>query len=582
MPNKLSELGKGIFLLQAHIKRLQARRLRQQQRLDRIRHWRLTAGLGGFLLLIFSQVQKGWGLEWLAFLVFWPSFLVFYRASRQRLNFINSLAALEKFYEHQWMAISGTTPSHTSIDSMADPDLARDLDLTTLFDQLNLCHTSQGAETLNRWLCQVNLDPQQWEERQEQLKLLALHPHSLRRWHTFKPAKPIALDRLQQEFSRPFLQEKPWWIHIIPLSWLTSMALLITGTLGDPLRWTLLIFVGSSLLFLQKTQYLLSRLEGLSLEMQPLAQSLKVLHRLSASLNFVSSLKEDQPQKDLKTIHFWIALLSVRTNPILFYILNTLLPWDYTLALWVERHRHNFLKGFLKWSEELENLDVLMALVTPSFYQPTCWPERSTQDFIVCKGLVHPLLPQTQRVPNDFNNHPHPLILITGSNMSGKSTFLRALGINFCLARIGAPVFAHSFSFADKKIVTCIRVSDSLRDGQSYFYAEVQRIKKIVNLAANTPLLFMIDEPLRGTNNQERLIGNQNILQRLLKNQGRGFICTHDLELTKMAEEFSEVANYHFDDHWEQGQLSFDYKIKPGPSQTTNALKILEREGLLS
>jgi DNA mismatch repair ATPase MutS len=130
-------------------------------------------------------------------------------------------------------------------------------------------------------------------------------------------------------------------------------------------------------------------------------------------------------------------------------------------------------------------------------------------------------------------------------------------------------------------LVTCIRVSDSLRDGQSYFFAEVQRMKGILQKARQQNILFLIDEPLRGTNNRERLIGNQKYLQQVLEAQAFGFISTHDLELTALADASPFIANYHFSEQWDQGDLLFDYKIKAGPSKTTNALKILQREGLI-
>ena len=202
----------------------------------------------------------------------------------------------------------------------------------------------------------------------------------------------------------------------------------------------------------------------------------------------------------------------------------------------------------------------------------------------ICE-MAHPLLPQDKVVRNNFlQKKMEGLFILTGSNMSGKSTFLRTLGINFCLARIGAPVFAKSFIFPDIDLHTCIHVSDSLRDGQSYFYAEVKALSQILQSTKEKPIFFLIDEPLRGTNNRERLLGNQFFFKKLLKKKSIGFVSTHDLDMTQMDQYSHQVKNYHFSEKYIEDynnqQLVFSYKIKEGPCPSTNALKILAQEGL--
>jgi DNA mismatch repair ATPase MutS len=172
--------------------------------------------------------------------------------------------------------------------------------------------------------------------------------------------------------------------------------------------------------------------------------------------------------------------------------------------------------------------------------------------------------------------------LITGSNMAGKSTFIKTIGVNLCLAYAGGPVDAASFHALPFRLHTCIRISDSLTDGFSYFYAEVKCLRRLMDELADEsmPLLYLIDEIFRGTNNRERLIGSRAYLRTIAGMRGIGFVATHDLELTSLAEENQLVSNYHFRDAVEAGRLVFDYKIRPGPSPTTNALKIMVMEGL--
>ena len=167
--------------------------------------------------------------------------------------------------------------------------------------------------------------------------------------------------------------------------------------------------------------------------------------------------------------------------------------------------------------------------------------------------------------------------------MSGKSTFLRTLGINLCLAQAGAPVCAGLFEWTWVRLATCIRVDDSLEAGLSFFYAEVKRLKSLLDATAdrsNAPVVFLIDEIFKGTNNRERLIGSRAYISALSQGNGFGLVTTHDLELTDLDKTVPGLRNAHFQETVAAGALQFDYKLRPGPCPTTNALRIMELEGL--
>ncbi|MCA9997375.1 MAG: hypothetical protein KDE56_16565, partial [Anaerolineales bacterium] len=189
------------------------------------------------------------------------------------------------------------------------------------------------------------------------------------------------------------------------------------------------------------------------------------------------------------------------------------------------------------------------------------------------------------RVGNDFRvEKVGQLFILTGSNMSGKSSFLRTLGVNLCLAYAGGPVLAVSFTTALFRPFAAIRVTDSVVDGFSYFYAEVRRLRALLDALQTPnalPLFFLIDEIFRGTNNRERLIGSRAYIQAIAGQNGVGLIATHDLELVQLADEMPDIANLHFRDEVVAGQMVFDYTLRPGPSPTTNALKIMRLAGLL-
>ncbi len=172
--------------------------------------------------------------------------------------------------------------------------------------------------------------------------------------------------------------------------------------------------------------------------------------------------------------------------------------------------------------------------------------------------------------------------------MSGKSTFLRTLGSNMCLAYAGGPIDAARFQTIPFRLFTCINVADSVNDGISYFYAEVKRLKRLLTelqqaergVGDTLPLFFMIDEVFRGTNNRERYIGSRALLLALCDGYGTGLVSTHDLELVKLEDDVPAIRNFHFREHIEKGRMIFDYTLRPGPCPTTNALKIMALEGL--
>ena len=196
----------------------------------------------------------------------------------------------------------------------------------------------------------------------------------------------------------------------------------------------------------------------------------------------------------------------------------------------------------------------------------------------------HSETPDDQKVHNDFSVPAVGQInIITGSNMSGKSTFLRTVGINLVLAYAGGPVNADQLTTIPFRLISCIRVSDSVTDGISYFYAEVKCLKALLLALEKVdrwPVFYFIDEIFRGTNNRERLLGSRAYIRALVKGSGVGLIATHDLELVQLADEMPTITNYHFTDDVANGRMLFDYTIRPGPSPTTNALKIMRLEGL--
>lgn len=295
----------------------------------------------------------------------------------------------------------------------------------------------------------------------------------------------------------------------------------------------------------------------------------------------------ERPSAHLGRVTRLLAMAGLRQNPFLWLVLNGFVPWDMFVSDRLNTCKKELQSRLPVWLDawfELETLNSLaaMAYLNPDAIFPMIEPEAKRP--FTTQAIGHPLIPDETRICNDFYiDELGAVDIITGSNMAGKSSFLRTLGVNLCLAYAGGPVLARQFETRLFRLYTSIRVADSVTDGFSYFYAEVRRLEGL--LAAlreedERPLFFLIDEIFRGTNNRERLVGSQSYIKALVGKRGVGLIATHDLELVKLADDRPLVRNYHFRDGVENGRMTFDYTLHPGPCPTTNALKIMELAGL--
>lgn len=281
----------------------------------------------------------------------------------------------------------------------------------------------------------------------------------------------------------------------------------------------------------------------------------------------------------------------MKAHPLIHLGLNALVPWDLWFVGKLNRLITRLRTALPDWLDTIGTLDAASALARYAYLNPDyLWPQLEATNTapdtrgLTARSLGHPLIARAHRITNDLElrGEGH-LLLVTGSNMSGKSTFLRTVGINLCLAQAGGPVCARIFSWTWLRLYCCIRVTDALDEGLSYFYAEVKRLKVILDAVNSTnphPVLFLIDEIYRGTNNRERLAGSEAFVHALQQSRGLGMISTHDLELTGLASGNGHIRNAHFQETVEAGTLHFDYQLRPGPCPTTNALRIMAQEGL--
>jgi len=280
-----------------------------------------------------------------------------------------------------------------------------------------------------------------------------------------------------------------------------------------------------------------------------------------------------------------VSMLDWQRN-IVFAPIAIAVLWSAQIAMAIERWRAVSGRHVREWVGGVGEFEALFALAGYSFEHPQdTFPELKEDEggYFESIGLGHPLLPETQCVRNDVRlGSDLRLLIVSGSNMSGKSTLLRSVGLNVVLAWAGAPVRANRLSISPLALGASIRVMDSLQDGRSRFYAEITRLREIVDLMnGSRTVLFLMDELLSGTNSHDRKIGAAAIVRKLIDRGAIGMITTHDLALAGIAAELpGRAVNVHFADTLENGRLHFDFKLRPGVVERSNALDLMRSVGL--
>lgn len=259
--------------------------------------------------------------------------------------------------------------------------------------------------------------------------------------------------------------------------------------------------------------------------------------------------------------------------------------WSVHFALSIESWRHRFGEALRAWLEAVATIEALGSLANHAFEFPRdSFPEIvESGPVLEAEGLGHPLLREDRCVRNDVRlGEGVGLLVVSGSNMSGKSTLLRAVGCNVVLALAGAPVRAARLRLSPLATGASIRTVDSIREGRSRFYAEVLRLRRLQDLAAgDLPLLFLLDEILGGTNSHDRRVGAEALLRGFLRRGAIGIATTHDLALTRIADALApRAANVHFSDELREGRLVFDYRLREGVVRKSNALDLMREAGL--
>jgi hypothetical protein len=283
-----------------------------------------------------------------------------------------------------------------------------------------------------------------------------------------------------------------------------------------------------------------------------------------------------------------VGFVDARRNEVFRFFIGPLLMWDVHCTAALLRWRARAGGRVRGWLDALGEVEALCGLAAFAFEHPEfVWPEAASEPKLEARALGHPLISDDQRVGNDVQlRSAGQALIVTGSNMSGKSTLLRALGANAVLAFAGAPACARALVIGPARVATSMRIEDSLEHGVSHFYAELKRLKRVLDLAVHNdrgePVLFLLDEILHGTNSRERVLGARAIVQRLVEHGSLGAVSTHDLGIAALEHELSgRVRNVHFEEQVEGDRMTFDYVLRPGVVQSSNALRLMRAVGIL-
>ncbi|MBN2191886.1 MAG: DNA mismatch repair protein MutS [Polyangiaceae bacterium] len=306
-----------------------------------------------------------------------------------------------------------------------------------------------------------------------------------------------------------------------------------------------------------------------------------LLRELRARLQ-TGGVRPSQAMQEFRRVVAWFEL---RHNGVIHPFVNALTCWDIHCVLRLEAWQRRVGRAARDWFSALGDIEALSSLAGHASDEPGATFPAIDQEgpFFVAEGLAHPLIDPLERVANDVTlATPGRALMVTGSNMSGKSTLLRAMGLSAVLAHAGGAVIARRLAMTEVRLGTSIRLSDSLADGVSHFYAEVRRLREIVEaVRGDKPVLFLLDEILHGTNSRERQIGARWVLAELVASGASGAVSTHDMELVKLPPELADrVELVHFREAVTGDRMTFDYRLRIGPVRAGNALRLMRLVGL--
>lgn len=504
-------------------------------------------------------------------------------------------------YQNEWNVLNGMANGYDhgkAFESELHP-FTSDLDIfgsASLFALINRCSTETGNKLLAKKFAEKSTR-EKILLRQEAIKEITdkiAETYSFRaNLHGYDPDKieqiKIQLKHqlgAQLEFVKSsFLR---FYVKIVPY---ISVGLILAALLVSSVFWKILallfvIHTGWNVLLAAKINKVFYTFGGSSSLLNGYASAILWTENQSWKSSYTLSLLDSKipVSKEIKGLSKIIQNFDARLNILVGGILNALLLWDLKCCISLDVWYKSSSKDVISALDHLGDFEELISLATTAYNQPDwVFPMVADQFALATTHIGHPLINEQVRVNNDFHLEAKPTVdIVTGSNMAGKSTFLRTLGINMILAYAGAPVCARTMQLSVFSINTYMRIKDSLNESTSTFKAELNRLKMILdNVVKDNDTFVLIDEMLRGTNSRDKYLGSKVFIQKLITEKTPALFATHDLQLADLIIDHPEtVRNFHFDIQITEGEMKFDYLLKHGPCKTFNAAILLKEIGL--
>lgn len=507
----------------------------------------------------------------------------------------NKLKALILFNQLEIDVLNGDLSKLSTGDEYLNPEhfFSYDIDLfgeASFFQYINRTATKEGKNKLAEVLASNHIED--ISVRQEAIQELGkkadwrqhftatavlikveTSTQSIVDWlHSYKSFIPTSLKYLPMIFSLiSFLIIGLSFSQIIPFSILLLWILLGLGITGRFLKKVnnLSLHTNQAKDTFQQYSQLLKHIEDTDFHTTLLKEKQK--HIQNDTQKASSTVKEFSKRIDA---------LDNRNNFLVAIFLNGLLLWDlaksYQIEIWIAKHKEKVAQ----WFEVVTFFDMQNSLGNFAFNHPTfTYPEitANARNVMQAEALGHPLLRTKNRVDNDFTIGSSEFFIVTGANMAGKSTFLRTVSLSIVMSNVGLPICAKKAKYWPTKLITSMRTTDSLAEGASYFFSELQRLKMIVDQIKEDTYFIILDEILKGTNSHDKAMGSKKIVQKLASQNAAGIIATHDLSLCELEEQLPQVKNYFFDAEIINDELFFGYLLKKGICTNMNASFLLKK-----
>lgn len=510
-----------------------------------------------------------------------------------------------RIIQEELQALSGDYSSFEDGKEYVNPEHPYSFDLDifgrrSLFQSINRTCTFFGKDRLAKWLQNHLHKKTSIEKRQEMVREISEHTlfrEQFRVAGLVHHGQSSDAEKIQAWSQSPAQYLHAGWVKAfiwgVPV---INSLLLITSLIG----WTSFSCLGLSFgIFLVLSFGIIKRATYIQETYGKQLKSLNGYARLIAlaktedwksagmlELMERFNLNGQSPVQALQQLSKELGRLDLRNNQFLYVLLEGSIFFQLQEIVRIERWKVRYGQYISEWLETVGELDALCSLGTFAYNHPQyTYPELTEKPFcFLATQMGHPLMPVSQCVKNDATIPSRPFFLIiTGANMAGKSTYLRTIGVNYLLACVGAPVCCEKLKLHPNQLITSLRTSDSLSDNESYFFAELKRLKRIIDLLNQGQQLFIIlDEILKGTNSMDKQKGSFDLIRQFMQMKANGIIATHDLLLGSLIKQFpEEIRNYCFEADIKDNELTFSYKLREGVAQNMNACFLMKKMGII-